>query len=109
MMTSMMINNMGKPFATRQAARDWANANGGQVVDLSKRWEHFVDSQITCQNLDIPVTKTRWIVLFNRIICRPVSTKSLAKPFDRLGKTVVIDKKRYQSVLLAGERLGRIM
>lgn len=109
MMTAIQINKMGKAFATRQAARDWANDNGGQVVDMSKHNAGFVSGQILCDKYGISNTCARWVVLFNRIICRPVTTKMLDKPFDRIGKTVVVTKKRYQAMLMTGERLGRIV
>lgn len=109
MMTAIRINKMGKTFATRQAARDWANENGGQVLDMSKRDAGFVEGQMLCNKYHVTNTSPRWVVLFNRIICRPVTTKMIDKPFDRLGKTVVINKKRYQGMLLTGKRLGRIL
>ncbi len=109
MMTAIRINKVGKSFPTRQAARTWANENGGQVVDMAKRDPGFVESQLICDKYNIPNKSSRWIVLFSRIICRPVTTKMIDKPFDRLGKTVVINKKRYQGMLLTGKRLGRIL
>lgn len=109
MMTSIRINNVAKPFPTRQAARDWANQNGGNVVDLSKKYDHFVDMQITCQDLSIPQSNLRWLVVFNRIICRSIPTKMLDQPFDHIGKTVVVTKKRYQAMLTIGKRFGRVL
>lgn len=109
MMTAIQINNMGKTFATRQAARDFANAEGGKVVDMAKHNPDFVHGQILCDKYNVDNNLARWVVLFNRIICRPIPTKMLDKPFDRYGKTVVIKKNRYHSMLMTGKRLGRIL
>ncbi len=100
MMTSIQINKMAKSFATRQAARDWANQNGGNVVDVLKTEPGTVS---------IPANSSRWMVVFNRIICHKFAHKQFAKALDVCGKTVVLSKKRYISLLIADERIGRIV
>lgn len=108
MMTAIRINKMGKAFETRQAARNWAKDNGGQVVDMAKRVSSFVESQMLCDQYHIANTSPRWIVMFDRIICTAHVSKLIDAPYDRLGKTVVISKRRYQSMLAFGKRIGRL-
>lgn len=109
MMTAIQINKMGKTFATRQAARDWANQNGGQVVDMAKRDPGFVDGQILCDKYHVENKSARWVVIFNRIICHNFAHRQFAKALELCGKTVVLSKKRYMSLLIADERIGRIV
>lgn len=108
MMTAIQINKMGKTFATRQAARDWANQNGGQVIDLTKRDPGFVDGQILCDKYHVENKSARWVVLFNRIICRRYDLANSWTSPTLIGKTKVISKRGYLGNIVRKDRLMRI-
>lgn len=108
MMTAIQINKMGKTFATRQAARNWANENGGQVVDMAKHNPDFVHGQILCDKYNIDNNLARWVVLFNRIICRRFDLANAWTSPTMIGKTKVISKKGYLGNIARKDRLLRI-
>lgn len=108
MMTAIQINKMGKTFATRQAARDWANENGGQVIDMAKRDAGFVEGQILCDKYHVANTTARWVVLFNRIICRRFDLANAWTSPTMIGNTKVISKKGYLGNIARKDRLLRI-
>lgn len=108
MMTAIRINKVGKSFPTRQAARTWANENGGQVIDMAKRDPGFVESQLICDKYNIPNKSSRWIVLFSRIICRRYDLANSWTSPTMIGNTKVISKKGYLGNIARKDRLLRI-